>query len=215
VKRSHRAYDAVKRVLDVLAAFAGLVVLSPVLLVTAIVARIALGSPVLFRQQRPGRHGALFTLYKFRTMRESDASGEDAVASDAERLTAFGRFLRASSIDELPELYNVLRGDMSIVGPRPWLPEYLPRYTAEQARRHDVRPGLTGWAQVHGRNELPWADRIAMDVWYVDHRSLALDLKIVGKSFGAALSRKGISSAGSATAQPFRPEDSKDAEGDS
>lgn len=211
MKRSHSAYDVVKRLLDVVSASVGLVVLSPVLLVTAVAARLALGSPVIFRQQRPGRDGALFTLYKFRTMRESTSSGEAAVASDAERLTPFGTFLRASSIDELPELYNVLRGDMSIVGPRPWLPEYLPRYTPEQARRHEVRPGLTGWAQVHGRNELPWAERIAMDVWYVDHRSLLLDLKIVGMTFGAALSRKGISSAGSATAEPFRPEDSENA----
>lgn len=203
MKRSHRVYDAVKRVADALAALVGLVVLSPVLLVAALAIRRSLGSPVLFKQQRPGKGGEIFTLYKFRTMRHSEQTGEAAVASDAERLTPLGRFLRASSIDELPELYNVLRGDMSLVGPRPWLVEYLPRYTSEQARRHEVRPGLTGWAQVHGRNELPWDERIAMDVWYVDKRSLQLDLKILWLTVAAVFSRKGISAAGHATMEPF------------
>lgn len=214
MKCSHPVYDAVKRVADVCAALVGLVVLSPVLLGAAVAVRVSLGSPVLFKQQRPGRHGRLFTLYKFRTMRESTERGEAAVASDAERLTAFGRFLRASSIDELPELYNVLRGDMSLVGPRPWLAEYLPRYTPEQARRHEVRPGLTGWAQVHGRNELPWDERIAMDVWYVDNRSAALDLKILWMTLAAVFSRKGISSTEHATMEPFRPTSSDEKQED-
>src|SRR5688572_913406 len=136
-----------------------------------------MGSPVLFRQQRPGHRGAPFTIYKFRTMR--DAVGLDGrPRPDAERLTAVGRFLRATSLDELPELWNVLRGDMSLVGPRPLMMQYLARYSAEQARRHDVKPGITGWAQVNGRNALDWDDKLALDVWYVDHRSLALDLQI-------------------------------------
>jgi sugar transferase EpsL len=208
VKRSHRGYDALKRALDLVAALVLLVVLSPVLLVAAVVVRIGLGSPVLFRQQRPGAGGEPFTVYKFRTMRDAAAGVADvaAVATDADRLTGLGRALRATSIDELPELLNVLLGDMSIVGPRPLLTEYLGRYNERQARRHEVRPGITGWAQVNGRNAVSWDDRLEMDVWYVDHRSLALDARILARTFGAVFGRKGISAAGHATMEPFDPQ---------
>jgi lipopolysaccharide/colanic/teichoic acid biosynthesis glycosyltransferase len=208
VKRSHRAYDIVKRVLDVVASSVLLVLLSPVLLVVALLVRGRLGSPVIFRQTRPGKDGRLFTTYKFRTMRESSAATDAvaAVSTDSERLTPFGRRLRSTSIDELPELWNVLKGDMSIVGPRPLLPEYLDRYNEEQARRHEVRPGITGWAQVNGRNAVSWSDRFTMDVWYVDHRSLALDARILLRTVVVALSREGVSAADSATMPPFDPE---------
>ncbi len=207
MKRSHRAYDALKRVLDVTGAALLLVVLSVVLLVVAVLVRVKLGSPVLFIQSRPGRGGRLFTIYKFRSMRDAapGVSATDAVASDAERLTSFGRFLRASSLDELPELWNVLLGQMSFVGPRPLLPEYLDRYNDEQARRHEVRPGITGWAQVNGRNAQSWEDRLAMDVWYVDHRSLALDARILAMTVGTVVKREGVSAPGSATMEPFDP----------
>ena len=209
VKRSHRMYDAVKRALDVAAAAVALVVLSPVLAVVAALVRIGLGSPVVFRQQRPGRDGRIFTLYKFRTMRESapDTRSIDAVTSDPDRLTPLGRALRATSLDELPELFNVLREDMSIVGPRPLLPEYLDRYNERQLRRHEVRPGLTGWAQVNGRNSVPWAERFEMDVWYVDHRSLALDARILLMSVAAVVSREGVSGSGVDTMRPFEGDD--------
>jgi lipopolysaccharide/colanic/teichoic acid biosynthesis glycosyltransferase len=195
--------DAAKRAVDAGASLAALVALSPVLLLTALAVRLFLGSPVLFRQARPGLHGRPFVLYKFRTMRDAtDASGKPL--ADEARLTAFGRWLRSTSLDELPELWNVLRGDMSLVGPRPLLTEYLPLYTPEQARRHEVRPGLTGWAQVNGRNALGWSDRFAMDVWYVDHRSLLLDARIVLRTLRAVVAREGISEAGHATREPFR-----------
>jgi lipopolysaccharide/colanic/teichoic acid biosynthesis glycosyltransferase len=179
-----------------------------VLLVVAILVRLKLGSPVIFRQQRPGKSGRLFTNYKFRTMRGTSVADDSvaAVATDAERLTPFGRTLRSTSLDELPELWNVLRGDMSVVGPRPLLPEYLPRYNEEQARRHEVRPGITGWAQVNGRNAVSWTDRFAMDVWYVDRRSFALDARIVLKTVSAVFSREGVSDANTATMTPFDPE---------
>jgi lipopolysaccharide/colanic/teichoic acid biosynthesis glycosyltransferase len=194
--------DALKRAFDVVAAGAGLLLLSPLLLVVGGVVRVTLGTPVLFRQVRPGLRGRPFTLYKFRTMR--DATGPDgAPRPDAERLGRVGRFLRSTSLDELPELLNVLRGDMSLVGPRPLLMEYLPRYSAEQARRHDVRPGLTGWAQVNGRNAVPWEEKFRMDVWYVDHRSFGLDLRILARTVGKVFRREGISQAGEATAAPF------------
>ncbi len=198
MKRSHRAYDAVKRVLDVVVAAFALVLLSPVLLVTAVFVRAKLGSPVLFRQERPGRNGRLFTIHKFRSMKAhpEGLGAVDAVATDADRLTRFGRFLRASSLDELPELWDVLVGNMSLVGPRPLLPEYLERYNAEQARRHEVRPGLTGWAQVNGRNATTWEERLRMDVWYVDHRSLALDARVVAMTIKPLFSRGGISAEG-------------------
>jgi len=207
VKRSHRVYDALKRLLDIVVASLALVVLSPVLLATALLVRVRLGSPVLFRQQRPGKDGRLFTIYKFRTMREapSSAGSVAAVGSDAERLTPFGRALRSSSLDELPELLNVVLGDMSIVGPRPLLTEYLERYNAMQARRHEVRPGITGWAQVNGRNAVSWDERFEMDVWYVDHRSLALDLRIALMTVASVFRRSGISSGTHATMEPFEP----------
>jgi lipopolysaccharide/colanic/teichoic acid biosynthesis glycosyltransferase len=205
VKRSHRAYDVVKRIADLVVAAALLVLLSPVLLVLAFLVRAKLGSPVIFRQRRPGRDAALFTVYKFRTMRDaaSGSAGVEAVASDAERLTPFGRKLRATSLDELPELVNVLKGDMSFVGPRPLLPEYVDRYNEQQARRHEVRPGITGWAQVNGRNAVAWGERFKMDVWYVDHRSFALDMRILFRTVATALSREGISGSGTETMEPF------------
>lgn len=207
-KRSHRGYDAAKRLFDVMAATVLLIVLSPLLLVIALLVRVKLGSPVLFSQVRPGRGGRPFTLRKFRTMRESTCdSSIDAVATDTERLTRFGRTLRSTSLDELPELWNVLVGEMSLVGPRPLLAEYLERYNAQQARRHEVRPGITGWAQVNGRNSVSWGDRLALDVWYVDHRSLLLDLRILLMTVRAVLSREGVSAAGEATMRPFEPQD--------
>lgn len=215
MKRSHRIYDALKRVLDLASSAVLLVILSPALAVTAVIVRVKLGSPVLFTQQRPGRDGRLFTIYKFRSMTSApgDAAAVDAVATDAERLTPFGRALRSTSLDELPELVNVLLGQMSVVGPRPWLPEYLGRYNERQARRHEVRPGITGWAQVHGRNALPWADRLEMDVWYVDHRSFALDARILGMTVAAVLGRRSVSADDHATSRPFDPgaDDGQDA----
>ena len=207
MKRSHRANDAVKRLLDIVASAALLVLLSPLLLLTALLVLVNIGSPVLFSQQRPGRDGRIFTLYKFRTMQPADGAGDvSAVASDAERLTRVGRVLRSTSFDELPELVNVLRGDMSIVGPRPLLVEYLERYNEQQARRHEVRPGITGWAQVNGRNAVNWDERFAMDVWYVDNRSLLLDLKIVLMTFQTVIGREGVSAEGQATMAPFDPQ---------
>lgn len=167
-----------KRAMDVVAAAAGLLVLSPLLAAVALGIRVTMGSPVLFRQPRAGRHGRPFTLAKFRTMRPP-RPGEDPWRSDADRLNALGRFLRSSSLDELPTLWNVLRGDMSLVGPRPLLLSYVERYTPEQRRRLEVLPGITGWAQVNGRQNLRFSERIVLDVWYVDHRSLALDLRIL------------------------------------
>lgn len=197
------AYRAVKRGMDAGAALAGLVLAAPVLLGVAVLVRLRLGGPVLFAQTRPGLGGRPFTLYKFRTMRDAvDAAGEPL--PDHERLTGFGRMLRRSSLDELPQLWNVLRGDMSLVGPRPLLPEYLPLYTPEQRRRHEVRPGLTGWVQVNGRNALGWDERFRLDVWYVDHRSLALDLRILALTVKKVLLREGISQAGHATTERFR-----------
>jgi len=193
----------VKRLCDVVIAFLGLVVGAPVFLIVAAAVAVDLGTPVLFRQRRPGLGGRPFILVKFRTMRDAvDANGHPR--PDAERLTRFGRFLRSSSLDELPELWNVLRGEMSLVGPRPLLMEYLPLYSPEQARRHEVRPGVTGWAQVNGRNALGWAERFALDVWYVDHRSFWLDLKICWLTVLRVVRREGISQAGQATMEPFR-----------
>ena len=191
-----------KRAFDLLVAAPAIVVLSPVLGVTALLVRRRLGSPVLFRQLRPGRDGSPFTVVKFRTMR--DARGSDGLLlPDAERLTDFGRFLRSSSLDELPELWNVLRGEMSLVGPRPLLPQYLPRYSPEQARRHEVRPGITGWAQVNGRNAITWEEKFALDVWYVDHLSLGLDIRIIALTLLKIVRREGISQPGQATAEEF------------
>ena len=191
-----------KRLFDLTAALLGLAALALPLLALIALVRIKLGRPVFFRQTRPGLHGQPFQMVKLRTM--TDARGPDgALLPDAERLTPFGRFLRASSLDELPELWNVLKGDMSLVGPRPLLMEYLPLYTPEQARRHEVRPGITGWAQVNGRNALSWEEKFALDVWYVDHQSLALDISILWRTVRKVLVREGISAAGEATMGKF------------
>jgi lipopolysaccharide/colanic/teichoic acid biosynthesis glycosyltransferase len=191
-----------KRLLDATAAAAGLLLAAPLLLAVACAVRMTMGGPVLFRQQRPGLHGAPFNLLKFRTMRPL-RPGEDAAATDALRLTGLGRRLRATSLDELPTLWNVLTGDMSLVGPRPLLMQYLPRYSPHQARRHEVKPGITGWAQINGRNALSWEEKFACDVWYVDHRSLWLDLKILLLTVWKVLRREGISHAGEATMPEF------------
>ena len=195
--------DATKRIVDLCLAGAGIVVLSPVLVGIAVAVRVIAGSPVLFRQRRPGLHGTLFEMRKFRTMRDvRDARGE--LLPDAERLGRFGQFLRSTSLDELPELVNVLVGEMSLVGPRPLLEEYLPLYTSNQARRHQVRPGITGWAQVNGRNAISWEEKFRLDVWYVDHRSLWLDLKILGMTVRKIFVRDGITQDGHVTTERFR-----------
>ena len=194
--------DPVKRLLDIIVAAAALVLLSPVLLLLARQIRRKLGTPVLFRQVRPGRGGIPFVMYKFRTMRDAEDENGHPLP-DAERLTPFGRKLRAASLDELPELWNVLKGDMSLVGPRPLLMEYLPLYNAEQRRRHLVRPGITGWAQVNGRNAIPWLEKFRLDVWYVENRSLLLDMKILFLTVKKVLGRSGINSEGEATAAKF------------
>lgn len=192
-----------KRGLDVLAAGIGLIVCAPILAATAVLVRLSLGSPVLFRQERPGLHARPFVLYKFRTMREAvDERGRPR--ADEERLTRVGALLRSTSLDELPELWNVLRGDMSLVGPRPLLMEYVDLYTPAQSRRHLVRPGITGWAQINGRNSLPWDERLAMDVWYVENRSLWLDLRILLLTLWRVVRREGISQEGHVTMERFR-----------
>jgi len=185
-----------KRLFDLLLTVPGLLALLPVMALVAVLVRVKLGPGVFFRQQRPGLHGQPFFILKFRTMRSGPGT-------DAERLTAFGRRLRASSLDELPELFNVLKGEMSLVGPRPLLMQYLPRYSPEQARRHEVPPGLTGWAQVNGRNALSWEDKFALDVWYVDNRSLWLDAVILWRTVRAVIRREGISALGDATMPEF------------
>jgi len=191
-----------KRTFDVVIALLGLVVFAPLLTVLAVLVRWRLGSPVFFAQLRPGLGGHPFRLVKFRTMTDGrDADGTER--PDVERLTAFGRFLRSTSLDELPELYNVLVGDMSLVGPRPLLMEYLPLYNAHQRRRHEVRPGITGWAQVNGRNAITWDRKFDLDVWYVDNASFWLDLKILWLTLWRVLRREGISGEGSATAERF------------
>lgn len=192
-----------KRAGDVVAASVALVVLAPVMAGIGVAARRRLGSPVLYRATRPGRDGAPFILLKFRTMTDAhDANGRPL--DDAERLTPLGATLRSWSLDELPSLWNVVRGDMSLVGPRPLLMEYLDRYTPDQARRHEVRPGLSGWAQVNGRNALRWEEKFALDVWYVDHVSFGLDLRILWRTVKSVVSREGISAAGHATAPEFK-----------
>ena len=193
---------AVKRCFDVILALILIILLSPILLILWILVRIKLGGPALFKQERPGLYGSVFMLYKFRSMTEKkDSSGN--LLPDHERLTKFGKLLRQTSLDELPELFNILRGDMSFVGPRPLLVRYLSRYNTEQTRRHDVRPGLTGWAQVNGRNAVTWEEKFKLDVWYVDHWSLWLDLKIIVKTVEVVLKRSGISEAGEATMSEF------------
>lgn len=191
-----------KRLLEMMVAFVALVLLAPVLIITAWLIRRRLGSPVFFCQTRPGLHGAPFRMIKFRTMRDAfDRDGKPL--PDAQRMTRLGAFLRASSIDELPELINVLKGEMSLVGPRPLLMEYLPLYTEEQARRHEVRPGITGWAQVNGRNAISWEEKFKLDVWYVDNRSFWLDIKIIWLTIRKVLVRDGISAQGEATMPRF------------
>jgi len=191
-----------KRLFDITTSAIALLLLALPLLALVLLVRRKLGHPAFFRQVRPGLHGQPFEMLKLRTM--TDARGPDgALLPDADRLTPFGRFLRASSLDELPELWNVLKGDMSLVGPRPLLVEYLPLYSPEQARRHEVRPGITGWAQVNGRNALGWEEKFALDVWYVDHRSLWLDIKILWLTVHKVLVRDGISAAGEATMPRF------------
>jgi len=192
-----------KRIFDVIVSGIALVLLSPILMLVAGVAYFKLGKPVLFRQIRPGRNGRPFRMIKFRTMRNAaDAQGRPL--PDAERLTPFGRLLRSTSLDELPELWNVFKGDMSLVGPRPLLMEYLPHYDARQARRHQVRPGITGWAQVNGRNAITWEEKFELDVWYVDHHSLWLDIKIIFMTIKKVLVRDGINAEGEATTTKFR-----------
>ncbi len=186
----------IKRLFDLLVSALGLILLSPLLLILALLVRVNLGAPVLFRQPRPGYKGKIFNLYKFRSMK-------DGAGSDEERLSKFGRLLRASSLDELPELFNVLKGEMSLVGPRPLLVQYLDRYTPEQARRHDVLPGITGWAQVHGRNAISWEEKFRLDVWYVDNWSLGLDLKILFMTVKKVFVHEGITAEGSATTGEF------------
>jgi lipopolysaccharide/colanic/teichoic acid biosynthesis glycosyltransferase len=191
-----------KRIFDLFLTIPGLILLSPILLIVAVLVRIVHGKPIFFTQVRPGFRGELFTVYKFRTMTDQrDENGE--LLPDEQRLTSLGRFLRTTSLDELPELFNVLRGEMSLVGPRPLLIQYLDRYSPEQARRHDVLPGITGWAQVNGRNALTWEDKFRLDVWYVDNWSLWLDIKILALTLWKVIKREGISQPGHATAEEF------------
>ena len=190
-------YGFSKRVMDIAGSLVGLLLFAPVILGAALYIFLRMEGTILFRQQRTGKNGEIFTILKFRTMR--DAAG----LSDAARLTPAGTLLRALSVDELPQLWNVLRGDMSLVGPRPLLPEYLPHYSDQQLRRHDVKPGITGWAQVHGRNELSWDRKFQLDVWYVDNASPSVDLTILAKTVGKVLKRSGVSAVGQATVTRF------------
>lgn len=195
-------YKYIKRIFDIISSLLAIIILSPLLAVTAVLVKTKLGSPVLFRQERPGKDEKIFTLMKFRTMTdERDENGE--LLPDEVRLTKFGKFLRSTSIDELPELFNILKGDMSVIGPRPLLVEYIPRYNEHQHRRHEVRPGLSGWAQVNGRNTVSWEDKFDMDVHYVDNYSLAMDVKILFMTVLNVLKREGISSETSATMEVF------------
>ena len=191
-----------KRLFDILIALSVMVLLGPVIIVLVFLVRIKLASPVLFRQTRPGQDGEPFEMIKFRTMTDARDS-EGNLLPDDQRMNRFGKFLRASSLDELPELWNVLKGDMSLVGPRPLLMEYLPLYNDRQRRRHEVRPGITGWAQVNGRNALSWEEKFKLDVWYVDHQSIWLDAKIIAMTIWAVLTRRGISADGHATMPEF------------
>ena len=194
-----------KRLFDIFFSMLAIILFSPILLLIAILVRMFIGAPILFIQQRPGCKGAPFLIYKFRTMTNRlDSNG--SLLPDAERLTRLGHLLRAFSLDELPELFNILRGEMSFVGPRPLLMQYLPLYSAEQARRHDVVPGLTGWAQVHGRNTLTWPDKFKYDIWYVDHWSFWLDIKIILMTVLKVFNREGISQEGQATTEYFKGE---------
>lgn len=208
-KRLPHGVPLSKRLFDLMLTLPGLVLISPLLGLIAVLVRVFLGSPVLFRQMRPGKGGEPFNVYKFRTMTDERGSSEHLL-SDAERMTGLGRFLRSLSLDELPELFNVLRGEMSLVGPRPLLMQYLERYSVEQARRHEVLPGITGWAQVNGRNAITWEDKFRYDVWYVDNWSLWLDIKILLTTGWKVITREGISQLGHTTAEEFMGSDKQD-----
>jgi sugar transferase EpsL len=194
-----------KRLFDFTFALIAIVILSPIILATAVLVRIFIGTPILFKQQRPGYKGRPFFIYKFRSM-TNRLTRAGSLLPDAERLTRFGRLLRSLSLDELPELFNIIRGEMSFVGPRPLLMEYLPLYSPEQARRHDVVPGLTGWAQINGRNAIDWPTRFNMDVWYVDHWSFWLDIKIIFLTVWKVISREGVNQEGQSTVEYFKGE---------
>lgn len=195
-------YKIIKRIIDFILSLLFLIILSPFFLILAILIYFKLGSPIIFSQERPGKDEKIFNMYKFRSMtNKRDASGE--LLSDEQRLTKFGKKLRATSLDELPELFNILKGDMSIIGPRPLLVKYLPLYSIEQKRRHEVRPGLSGWAQVNGRNTISWEEKFKLDIWYVDHISCRVDLKIFFKTITSVFRRKGISSDTHATMEEF------------
>lgn len=192
----------IKRLFDIIASFSGLIILSPVILIVALQIKRKLSSPVLFRQERPGLNGKPFTMVKFRTMRDAfDADGNSL--PNSERMTSFGNFLRSTSLDELPELWNVLKGDMSLVGPRPLLMEYLPLYNREQARRHEVRPGITGWAQINGRNAISWEEKFNLDAWYVDNQSIWLDIKVLFLTIKKVFIRDGINANSDTTMPKF------------
>jgi lipopolysaccharide/colanic/teichoic acid biosynthesis glycosyltransferase len=197
-----KAQQVIKRGFDLVVSAIGLLLLSPLLAVVSVAIRLSSSEPILFRQQRPGLYGKPFTIYKFRTMTD-EHDGQGKLLPDAERLTSFGRFLRRTSLDELPELFNVLKGEMSVVGPRPLLMRYLDRYTPEQMRRHEVKPGITGWAQVNGRNAISWEQKFDLDVWYVHNWSLWLDVKIIALTAWKILKGEGISQPGHATAREF------------
>ena len=201
VKR--KAYQIIKRSFDLIVSVSGLILLSPLLLILAVLVRINLGAPILFRQERPGLNEKIFMLYKFRSMKNA-ADDKGNLLPDEARLSKFGKILRASSLDELPELFNVLKGEMSLVGPRPLLVKYLALYSPEQRRRHEVLPGITGWAQVNGRNAVDWEERFRMDVWYVDHRSLLLDQKILLMTVKKVFIHEGISAKNQATMEEFK-----------
>lgn len=192
-----------KRIFDFIVALLGLIILAVPLFVLSLLVRISLGSPIIFHDRRPGLNGKPFGMIKFRTMTNARGSDGDWLP-DAQRLTRFGRFLRSTSLDELPELWNVLKGEMSLVGPRPLLMEYLPLYSPEQSRRHEVRPGITGWAQVNGRNAITWEEKFALDVWYVDHHSFALDMRILWLTFRKVIARENIYAADGATVEQFK-----------
>jgi len=191
-----------KRIIDVVLTLLGLTLILPIILLLALLVRVNLGSPILFSQVRPGLHGRPFRMYKFRTMTD-ERDGDGNLLSDEKRATLFGQFLRSSSLDELPELINVLKGDMSLVGPRPLLMEYLPLYSPEQARRHEVKPGITGWAQVNGRNAIAWDEKFILDVWYVDKLSVLLDMKILWMTLVTVIRREGINQEGHVTMEKF------------
>ena len=196
-------YHVTKRILDIIFAVCGLILLSPLILIIAIAIRLQMGSPVLFCQPRTGKNAEIFIIYKFRTM-SNPSVNQNSGPADEVRLTGLGKILRRTSLDELPELWHVIKGDMSLVGPRPLLPEYIPLYTPEQNRRHEVKPGITGWAQINGRNDISWENKFRLDVWYVDHRSLMLDMKILFQTLLKVLHGEGVTKSGHVTTDRFR-----------